>query len=308
MNKSRGLKIGVVGVGTMGRHHARICFHHLPGAQLVGIVDPDKDRATEVARLYRCPVFDSLSDLLAEVEAIIIASPTETHYETALACLNAGRHLLVEKPLAKTAEEAQELVKLSKEKGTILAVGLIERFNPAFVELSKLIKKEKILGIDIKRFSPFPERITDANVVQDMMIHDLDLLASLLPHDEIEELKVEGKKVKTDKLDTVSATFYYKSGIIAKVAADRVFGAKTRKIVVTAESGLFEADLLNKSVYVRDLKHHAPSVHHTKSYDQLTAELADFVKAIKSSSKPKVDAESGYQAIKLAEEVEKICS
>ncbi|MBU0672316.1 MAG: hypothetical protein KJ732_04725, partial [Candidatus Margulisbacteria bacterium] len=189
----------------------------------------------------------------------------------------------------------------------IAAVGLIERFNPAFQELCKLIKKEKIIGLHFNRFSPFPARISDTNVIQDMMIHDLDLLLKLLPQEEIESLKAKGEKVKTKKLDKVSATIFYQSGIIAKVESDRVFGIKTRKITVTTENGMFEADLLNRRVYLRDLQHHIPSVHHTKSFDQLSAELADFIKAIKSNSPPKVTLEDAYQAQKLSEEVEKAC-
>jgi predicted dehydrogenase len=160
----------------------------------------------------------------------------------------------------------------------------------------------------MKRFSPFPERITDANVIQDMMVHDLDLLINLLPKDKIEGLKSEGSKLKSTQLDRATATIYFHSGIIARVEADRVFGIKTRKIAVTTERSLIEADLLNKRVYIRDFQRHIPSVHFTRSYDQLTTELSDFVKAVKSGSRPKVNAEDGYQALKLAEEVERACS
>lgn len=307
MEKNK-FKIGVIGVGSMGKHHARICFHHIPGITLAGIVDPDQERAAEISRLYHCPVFESYHDLFPEADALIIASPTETHFSIARDCLDAGKSVLVEKPLAKTSEEAHQLVGLAKAKNLTLAAGMIERFNPAYKELEKLVKNEKIHGIDIKRFSPFPERITDANVIQDMMIHDLDLLASLLPGDQIEDIKAEGKRVKSETLDQVNATFYYKSGIIAKASADRIFGIKTRKISVITEKDIIEADLLNKRVYRRDFQHHVPSIHHVKDYDQLTAEIKDFVNAVKQSAAPKVSGESAYQSLKLAEEVERACS
>jgi virulence factor len=306
MKKGRGLKIGVIGVGMMGEHHARICST-LPGAKLFAVADQNEQRAREIGRLYGAEVFNDYKEMLPLVEAVTIAAPSETHFEIASECLNAGKHLLVEKPLAKTSEEAEKLAALAKEKNLVLAVGLIERFNPAFQELCKLVQKEKIIGLHLKRLSPFPERITDANVIQDMMIHDLDLLLHLLRKDEIEELKAEGIKAKSNKLDRTNATFYFQSGIIAKVEADRVFGIRARKIVVVTERSLIEADLLNKRIYIRDLQHHIPSVHHTKSFDQLTAELSDFVKAIKSGAKPRVDAEAGCRAIKLAEEVERAC-
>lgn len=307
MTKGRGLKYGVIGAGVMGKHHARI-LSQLSGVKLIGIAEPDPEQAKSLPDIYRPIVFKDYHELLAEADALSLVSPTSTHFEIGQGCLRAGKHLLIEKPLAQTSEEAKQLVALAQEKNLLLATGLIERFNPAFQELCKLLRKEKILGIDIKRFSPFPERISDANVIQDMMVHDLDLLTCLLPQDEIETLKAEGKKVKSDRLDTVTATFYFKSGIIAKVAADRVFSIKTRKIVVTVEKGLFEADLLNKRVYLRDFQHPLPSVVYAKPLDQLTEELKDFVKAVKEGTRPRVSGEAGYRAIKLAEEIEKACS
>ncbi len=306
MRKPRGLKIGVIGVGTMGKHHARICSL-LPGVTLFAIADLDEGKANEIGKQYSAEVFKDYKEMLPLIDAATIVTPTETHFEIAQQCLIAEKNILVEKPLAKNSDDARKLADFAKSKNLILAVGLIERFNPAVQELCKLVRKEKILGVHVKRFSPFPERITDANVIFDMMVHDLDLLPSLLPNDEIESLKAEGSKVKSDKFDKVSATIYFKSGTIAKVEADRVFGIKTRKITVTTERGLIEADLLNKRVYVRDLQHHIPSVHHTKKNDQLTAELTDFIKAIKNKARPKVDAEDGYKALRLAEEVERAC-
>jgi len=307
MKKVRGLKIGVIGVGSMGRHHARVSSL-LPGAHLFAVADIDDKKAKDLGDRYGARAFKDYLEMLPLVDAVTISSPTETHFEIAQHCLSAGKNTLVEKPLAKRSDDAKKLVDLAQAKNLVLAVGMIERFNPAFQELAKLIKKQKILGIHIQRFSPFPERIADANVIQDMMIHDLDLLLSLLPLDEVEGMKATGTKEKTDKLDKVSATFYLKSGTIAKVEADRVFGIKTRKITVTTDNGLIEADLLKKRIYLRDLQHHVPSLHHTKEKDQLTEELKDFIKAIKNGSKPRVDGEAGCRALQLAEEVEKACS
>jgi len=308
MSTGRGLKYGVIGTGSMGRHHARIIYT-LPGVDLVGVADLDEARAKEVAAAYRALPFTDYQEMLSEVSALSIASPTETHYEVAQACLNAGKHILVEKPLAKTAEQGELLVNLAREKGVVLAVGLIERFNPAYQELHKIMRQERrILGINIVRQSPFPERITDANVIQDMMVHDLDLLLNLIPTDEIEEIKGEGKKVKTKMLDLARASIYFKSGVIAKVEANRTAEDKARKFIVSTEGGMIEADLLNKTVYYRDFVTHIPSTHFTKSSDQLTDELLNFIKAIKTSTAPRVTGEDGLRALKLAEEVEKACS
>lgn len=291
----------------MGRFHARV-IPSLSGAKLAAISDIDQERLSAMGEEFGASIYSDYKEMLPLVDAVVIASPTDSHYEIASECLYAGKNILVEKPLAKTSEQAKALVELATSKNLILAVGLIERFNPAFQELAKIIRKDKIVGLHILRFSPFPDRITDTNVIQDMMIHDLDLLLELFPRDEIESIKAEGKKGKSKMFDHASATICFSSGVIAKIEADRSFGIKSRKFTVVTERGLVEADLLNKRVYVRSLENHVPSVHHTKNYDQLTAELDNFIKAIKNDEKPKVDGNDGYRVLKLVEEVEKACS
>lgn len=307
MKKGRGLKIGVVGVGVMGEHHARICST-LPGAKLAGISDLNFEKAASLGNKYSVPAFSALSEMLPAVDAVSIVTPTSTHFEVGVACLGAGKHCLIEKPLCGNSLDAKKLSDLSREKGLVLAVGHIERFNPAFVELQKLVRKEKIVGINIHRLSPFPERISDANVIQDMLIHDLDLLLSLLPNDEIESIKAKGKKVKSNNLDQISATVFFKSGIICNIEASRIFGSRTRNFSVTTDNYIFEADLLNKKLFLRDLKHNLPSVHAIKTFDQLTAELSNFVFSIKKNVSPKVSGEDGYRAVLFAEQLEAACS
>lgn len=307
MTKGRGLKLGVVGLGSMGRHHARI-LSTLSGITLTAISDSDPEKANVLGEKYASCFFKDYKEIVPLVDAVSIVTPTSTHFEVGSFFLNSGKHVLIEKPLAENSEDAKKLFKLAAEKKLILSVGHIERFNPAFQELRRLIRKEKIIGINMQRFSPFPERISDANVIQDMMIHDLDLLLNLLPKNEVESIKSEGKKVKSKSLDKVSSTIFFDNGVVSKVEADRVFGVKTRKITVTTERGLYEADLLNKQVYIRELINHVPSSHVVKNADQLTLELSDFVKAIKKNLSPRVAGVDGYRAIKLAEEVEKSCS
>jgi len=307
MNKKRGFNYGVIGVGSMGAHHARI-ISTIYGVKLAAVVDGNLERAKEIAEKYKAEAFENYKDILDKVDAVTIATPSETHFFVAQDIINAGIPCLVEKPLAMTAEQAQGLVDLSREKNVPVATGFIERFNPAFIELQKLIKGERILGIDIKRHSPFPARIKDANVIEDMMIHDLDLLLALLPLDKIEGMRGEGKKIKTDKLDQALATIYFESGIITKVSADRTAEETVRKIIVSTEKAQIEADLLNKTVYVRDFLHPSPSIHHTKKKDQLFEELTSFINSTKKGVKPKITAEDGLAALKLAEEVLKACS
>ncbi|MFA5839717.1 MAG: Gfo/Idh/MocA family oxidoreductase [Candidatus Margulisiibacteriota bacterium] len=306
MIKGRGLKIGVIGAGVMGKNHLRICAS-LPGVNLIGLADVNEVAGKQIAEQHGIAYFKQYADLFPLVDAIVLAAPTQAHFEIGKECLNAGKHLLIEKPIAASSAEGEQLVALAAEKKLIFAVGLIERFNPAFQELQKLLRHEKLIGLTLQRFSPFPERISDADVIQDMMIHDLDLLLALLPKDEIESIKAEGKKVKSKRLDQVDVTIFFKSGILAKVHANRVFAIKTRKIMALTESCLIEADLLEKRVYVRDLKGALPSAHHVKPVDQLTVELTDFIKAVKAQEAPTVDGLAGLKATKLAEEVSQLC-
>jgi predicted dehydrogenase len=307
MKKSRGLKIGVVGLGSMGRHHARI-LSTLPGVTLSAISDVDPDKANILGEKYHSCFTNDYKSVLEQVDAVSIVTPTSTHLEVGSFFLNAGKHVLIEKPLAENYEDAKKLYALAKSKNLVLAVGHIERFNPAFQELRRLIRKDKIIGINIKRLSPFPARISDANVIFDMMIHDLDLFINLFPKQLVETIKAEGKKIKTKKLDKVSSTIFLDNGIIAKIDADRVFGSIMRNITVTTERCMYDADLLNKKIFIRELVHHVPSSHLVKNVDQLTEELSDFVKAIKKDGQPRVTGEDGIKAIKLAEEIEKACS
>jgi len=299
------IKVGVIGVGVMGEHHARI-YSTLKEAKLVGVFDPDLDRSGLIASKYGCVSFSALEALLKEVDAVSLASPTSLHYELALACLNKNVHLLAEKPLAASSIQAEEIVALAGKKKLVLAVGMIERFNPAFKKAQALVRHETILGMDFKRFSPFPARISDASVVFDMMLHDIDLCLAL-SKTTVASIKASGRKVKSDKLDECSAIFYFKDGLISKIEASRIKTDKKRSIVITAESALYEVDLLGKRLFKRDFNHltEKQSIE-TQNEDQLTLELKDFLHAIGRDREPKVPGNEAVSAIKLAEEVERL--
>jgi predicted dehydrogenase len=304
MIKGRGAKVGLIGLGSMGKNHARIAAA-LNGINLIGIADINAG-SHSLAQDLGVPAFTDYKELFPLSEALIIAAPTETHYQTALDCLNAGKHLLIEKPFTGSSAKARSLGALAKEKNLILAAGFIERFNPAFQRLLKEIGGEKIVGIDIKRLSPFPERIADTDVIFDMMVHDLDLVQLLAP-EEIIGLKAKGEKIRTKMLDRVIAHLTFRSGAIALIEASRVFGDRTRRISVTTEKYLVEADLLNKTIYLRDFTSPTPSTTPVKPVDQLTEELKDFVAAIKGKKQPAVSCDDAIKTLALAEEVKKAC-
>ena len=209
--------------------------------------------------------------------------------------------------MTQNLTEAEELLAIAKKKKQIVSVGMIERFNPAFSKLFSLTKKEKILGITIERLSPFPERINDANVIWDMMIHDLDL-ALLLAKTDIDSVKAVARKVKTKVFDYGEATLYFKDGTIAKVVGSRVSQEKRRMIQVSTDKAIYYADLLGKKLSRRLFTSLGEEeIIEVPPADQLNLEQRDFVSAVnkrKSSSSP---IEEGIKVIKVAEEVEKGC-
>lgn len=305
MKRGKGLRLGVIGVGSMGKNYARL-IADLPGAKLAGVSDSNQQTASEVAAQYHSTAYPDYQQMLPEVDAVCIVTPAQTHFEIASACLNLGKHVLLEKPFTGSTKLATDLLALSKEKGITLSASFLERFNPAFARLMKLIKGEKIHGIDIQRFSPFPERITDTDVVFDMMIHDLDLL-SQITSEEIEDIKVEGEKVRSKSLDRVVATFTHKLGTISRVNANRVYTDRVRKITITTEKQLIDADLLNRQIYIRDFSVLQPSTVPVKEVNQLGAQLLNFIKAIKENAPPMITASDAIKALTLAEEVERLC-
>ena len=293
------VKVGVIGVGTMGSHHARV-LSKLPEAQLVGVMDQDLSRAEEVAQKHQTKPFSNALQLLKEVEAVVIASPTETHFEMGKLALEAGVKLLVEKPIALSLPEAEALVAAAKKKKIPLAVGHIERFNPAFEKLSALLSSEKILSIEAKRFSPYPERIKDMSAVLDMMLHDLDLTLSLCPLP-LAKLDAFGEKIKSSRLDKAFARLKFKGGLQAEIEANRLYPEKVRIFSATCEGKTYETDLLK-----RTLKVHLPEATKelvVENHDQLEAELKDFLK----KGAPRVSGEDGLEALKLALEIERLC-
>jgi len=169
------VRVGVIGIGNMGWHHARV-LSLLRDAELVGVADPDQRRGSLAVEQFGCRWFPDPAPLLAEVEAVCIAVPTLLHHRVGLACLQAGVHVMIEKPIAASREEAAELISAADQAGKLLQVGHIERFNPAFRELLKVVAGEEIVVLEARRHSPNPDRANDVSVVLDLMSHDIDLV------------------------------------------------------------------------------------------------------------------------------------
>jgi len=300
----------------MGERHCRICAN-LPYVELVGVADPNEGRGRQVAENYETAYFPDYRDMLACLDAVTVAASTSAHHTLTAECLERGLHVLVEKPIAETVQQAQELVRMADERGLVLQVGHIERFNPAFTELKHVTEGMKLVGITMRRLSPFDTSNTDVDVIRDLMIHDLDLAVNLVGLD-IEGINAWGRSISTGTIDHAVASLSFGNGPIATLFASRVTEQKVRAIEVIAKGAYVEADLLNKSVLVHRrtfpqyldnhdvTKYRQESVIeriHVPMSEPLMLELRHFVDCVRENRPSQVSGRDGLRALQLAEAV-----
>jgi predicted dehydrogenase len=296
----------VIGVGHLGRHHARI-LSTLPSVELVAVVDTNRARAEEIARTNQTePAFD-YRDVIGRADAVTIAVPTERHRDIAAPFLNAGLPVLVEKPMARSLPEADELIELAARSGSILAVGHTERFNPAIDAARPLLTDPRF--IEVHRLGTFPERSLDIDVVFDLMIHDLDVVLSVVAS-EVESIDAVGVPVLTGRVDIANARVRFANGCIANLTASRISRDRVRKIRFFQTAAYVSIDYaLQKIEAYRLVKGSGPmpSIEGgdvpVANEEPLKRELADFVEAIAMRRAPRVDAAQGRRALALAQQI-----
>jgi len=300
------LRLGVVGVGHLGKHHARI-LSSLPGVELSAIVDTNKSRADDIAAANHTRALYDARDLVGQVDAVTIAVPTETHLDIARNFLAAGIPVLVEKPMTRTLEEADQLIELAARAGVALAVGHTERFNPAVEVASSLLTNPRF--IEVHRLGAFPERSLDIDVVFDLMIHDLDVVLSLVAS-EVAAIEAVGVPVLTGRVDIANARLRFANGCIANVTASRISRDRVRKIRFFQPMAYLSIDYAAQKVEMWKLvrgEGAMPSIEggevNVASDEPLKRELADFVDAVVSKRTPKVDGGQGRRALALATEI-----
>lgn len=323
---SNPIPVAVVGTGHMGRHHVRI-YHELPETQLIGIVDRDLGRARELAEKYPTQAFDSVEPLIGKVKAVSIAVPTVAHLEVARPFIEAGVAVLIEKPLAPDSQTARLLHRLARERNVLLQVGHTERFNPVVRALHKMGVAPKF--IETHRISPFTFRSADIGVVMDMMIHDIDVVLSLV---RARPVKVDaiGVRVLARYEDVANAWVTFDNGCVANLTASRLAMKTERKIRVFSEQAYLSLDYQKKcGIAVKkdanlDLlklarEHDAKDLAQLAGVDYgslvnveplqvddvepLRAELQSFIGALQSGRPPEVSAEDGVAAVELAEQI-----
>jgi predicted dehydrogenase len=299
------VRTAVIGVGYLGRFHAQK-YAQLPQSRLIGVVDRNTAAAAKVAAETGCEVVADVRSLLGRVEAVSIAVPTPAHFEIAKLCLEHGVHVLVEKPITTTVEEAQTLIELARKQGCVLQVGHLERFNPAIVAAAKVLTRPRF--VESHRLAPFKARGTDVSVVLDLMIHDIDLIQELVGAP-IESIDAIGSNVFTPEIDIVNARLRFAGGCIANTTASRISLKQERKIRIFQDDAYLSIDLQQKVLSIVRKKGDVPVesvaqvVIEEQSFEQgdaLLDEIASFLAVVRNGGKPVVTGEDGLRALQTA--------
>ena len=299
----RDLRVGVVGAGVMGSNHARV-LAGLPDVTLVGIVDPLPEHRARATSLVGCRAFASLEELFDEgVDAITIAAPTHLHHEIALACIARNIHILVEKPVASTVEEGEDIVTAARSAGVTLMVGHVERFNPAVAAIKQAISGEDILSIGITRVGPFPPRMSNVGVVIDLAVHDIDLIR-WFTESEIVEVQPQLSSAVAEREDIALLQFRTASGVLAHINTNWLTPFKARNVTVATRGKYVMGDLLTRQVtecfgFKPDGSYsmrHLPVGHD----EPLRAELIAFLSAVRTGELPAVSGDEGVASLAIA--------
>jgi UDP-N-acetylglucosamine 3-dehydrogenase len=297
------LRVGVIGVGVMGSNHARV-LAEMPGVKLVGVADPDPSQADFVGSALNCPTVTDFSQLLdLGVDAVSIAAPTHLHRDIALACIDRGVHVLVEKPIATTVKEGRDIIAAARRAGVTLMIGHVERFNPAVQSIKDAVRGEDILSISITRVGPFPPRMSNVGVVIDLAVHDIDLIG-WFTGSKIIEIQPQLSSTMAEREDIALLQFRTESGVLAQINTNWLTPFKARTVHVATKRKYVIGDLLTRQVtecfgFQPDgsysMRH--LSVGHA---EPLRSELTAFVRAIRSGETPAVTGEEGVASLEVA--------
>jgi predicted dehydrogenase len=312
MGESRGLKAGVIGTGSLGNHHARI-YSSSERVDEVLLQDSDREKAEETAGRWGARVCESPPDLLGECDIVSICTPATVHHALALEAFARGVHVLVEKPLAANSSEGREMVEAARKAGLVLQVGHIERFNGAFEAAAGLVRDP--MFIECHRLGTFTPRGTDVSVVVDLMIHDIDLVLSLLAGESLVELRASGAGVLTDSPDIVNARLEFSGGCVANLTASRISREPLRKMRFFEENLYVSADLRARSVEAYGkaadvpleelasdpMAFIRPVAAEVDDGEPLMKEIHSFIEAAQAEHGPVVTGEQGLSALETAE-------
>lgn len=298
------LKVGVVGVGAIGRNHARI-YAELESTDLVCVFDANEEHAKAIAEEFGTKAVTDLQEFIDQVDAASVSTPTVTHREIGTRLLEAGKHVLVEKPISDSVDDAKAMIDLAQEKGLVLQVGHIERFNPVMSRLEEQLDAPKF--IECHRLSPFPKRSLDIGVVLDLMIHDLEIVLHLV-NSPLQSVDAVGVPVLTRREDIANARLRFENGCVANITASRISPERMRKIRVFQSDAYLSLDYQDQSgwIYRRDgLEINREEVEVERD-EPLKCELAAFVDCAAQGEQPKVSGQQGADALAVALEITRL--
>lgn len=308
------LKIGLIGLGHLGKIHLK-CIREIEEIHFQGIYDVDIEIAKELSAQYQIPAYISYETLLDDIDAIVIVTPTTSHFELAKRAIEKGRHCFIEKPVTSTLEEANALIALQEKYGVKVQVGHVERFNPAFLAASPYIKNPKF--IEAHRLSMFKPRGTDVSVVHDLMIHDLDLI-SFIAKSELKEIRASGVAIVSPTADICNARIEYKNGLVANVTASRISLKTMRKIRIFQEDAYMSLDFQSKESEIFTLnetyqensfeletykgnRYISQIAIDTNSVNAILEEIKSFSKSIVTNTETEVNLKDGTRALELVD-------
>ncbi len=300
------IKAGVIGVGHLGQHHARI-LSGIEGVKLTAVVDSDRKRAEEIAAKFGGAAFTDCREALGAADVFNIAAPTTMHHGIALECIRAGKHILIEKPIAATIKEADDIIEESGKKNVIVQIGHIERYNPAVLTVFPLVKNP--VFFEAERLSPFLGRGTDVDINVDLMIHDIEIVLALLSRDGempvLKDLKVAAERVLSKKIDIARVWFEFTNGVQALMTSSRLAPDKSRTLKIFQGDTYFIVDYQNAEIRRCYKKDGNMEVEHipVEKHEPLKEEIKDFIDCIVNKRRPLVSAQDGRNALKIALEI-----
>lgn len=305
--------VGIIGVGSMGKHHARV-YNNLPTANFVGVHDVNREQANWIADKYGVSIME-LDQLLESVDAVSIVVPTAHHYDLAVECMEAGIAILIEKPIVSELDLGQQLLTQANQSDSVVQVGHVERFNPAFVALQEFFAELSVIDITLKRLGPPPKRHIQDSAVIDLMIHDIDIVLTLLG-----EMPTSVQSAGVYGNQHASALLEFDSGVMALLTASRLTQRVERSLEITAENCLIELDYIDQSIDIhrsslpeylenagRSLFREMSIIERPQIYgaEPLFIELESFLEAVKRNETPKVTIDDGLNALKIAQKIDR---
>ncbi len=295
------LKVAVIGTGALGSVHAKI-YSELIDVELVGICDTDNNRLSEMSKKLGIEGFKDYHRLLGKADAVSIVVPTKDHYSISKDFLESGTHLLIEKPITQTVEEADRLLSIAKSRNLTLAVGHVERFNAAIEAILKI--KGDIKFVECHRLGPFSPRIKDVGVVLDLMIHDIDILLWLIKSP-IKSIEAVGVKILTQHEDIANARIVFENGAVCNITASRVTEKAMRKIRIFQPNAYISLDYIQQDavIYTKNLGGIVSRQIDIKKEKPLQKEITSFLDCVQTGKKPLASGEEGKQALSVALEV-----